>query len=75
LDPGLTSAHEPSINAAACSANIGSLHIDLHGGASWLYDLFTGIIEDAVKKELNSQMCGIIVSEVHLKHSARKPAF
>eukprot|EP00055_Hartaetosiga_balthica_P004441 m.11608 g.11608 ORF g.11608 m.11608 type:complete len:503 (+) comp3865_c0_seq2:95-1603(+) len=56
----LSSTHEPQIAINQCSSNIGHLDIKFHGGASWLYNLFTSLIADVVKKELNKELCSEI---------------
>lgn len=64
---GMSAAHEPTVNTAACSAGIGKLDVTFHGGASWLYNLFSGVIADALKKSLSGQMCSIITSEINVE--------
>jgi hypothetical protein len=44
---GMSATHEPTVNTAACSAGIGKLDVTFHGGASWLYNLFSGVIAGA----------------------------
>jgi hypothetical protein len=41
---GVSPTHEPTVNTASCSAGIGHLDVTFHGGASWLYNLFSGVI-------------------------------
>lgn len=41
---GLSNKHEPMVTVNKCSAGIGHLKIKFHGGASWLYNLFSHFI-------------------------------
>ena len=45
-------------------ANIDHLSVTFHGGASWLYNLFSSDIADEVKSALNGQICGILSTAV-----------
>ena len=38
----------------ACSADVGNARVKFHGGASWLYNLFNGVAEDAIKRNLRN---------------------
>jgi len=64
---GVSPTHEPTVNTESCNANIGHLDITFHGGASWLYNLFSSLIADAVKSSLNSQLCSIIKQEINVE--------
>lgn len=64
---GVSPTHEPTVNTASCSSNIGKLDITFHGGASWLYNLFSGFIADALKSSLNGQICDIIKNEINVE--------
>ena len=44
---GLSGKHEPTVSVSKCSAGIGHLKIKFHGGASWLYNLFSSVIAGA----------------------------
>lgn len=39
----------PTIKAVGCSCNVGSADIKFHGGAAWIYNLFSGKLEDKLK--------------------------
>ncbi|XP_071958475.1 bactericidal permeability-increasing protein-like [Antedon mediterranea] len=54
-----------STSESECSFNVGSLDVDFHGGASWLYNLFKGTIGDEIQKDLNKEMCGEIIKEIN----------
>nr|AED99457.1 bactericidal/permeability-increasing protein 2 [Branchiostoma belcheri tsingtauense] len=47
----------PTISVGSCSAHVGDVSVRFHGGASWLYNLFKGAIENTVKNQLNSEIC------------------
>jgi len=57
---GMTPAHEPSLAIGECKADIGSLDIKFHGGASWLYNLFKSDIAGSIKSALKGQVCTIL---------------
>jgi lipopolysaccharide-binding protein len=54
---GATSAGEPTIQSTGCSCHISDLKIHLHGGASWLYDLFVGFVENPMRDQVQSLIC------------------
>ena len=41
-----------------------------HGGASWLYNLFKGMIGDSVKSALGKELCPILVQEMGTANAA-----
>jgi lipopolysaccharide-binding protein len=47
----------PTIASTGCQCNINSVSIRLHGGASWLYNLFIGNVEGPLRNSLQSQIC------------------
>ncbi|XP_074868358.1 bactericidal permeability-increasing protein-like [Carettochelys insculpta] len=47
----------PQVWAAYCRSSIGRLHVKFHGGASWLYNLFTGALQAPLRYEVNKQLC------------------
>lgn len=62
----------PTVSSVNCAANIGSAKIKFHGGASWLYNLFSSFIDKALRKTLEKKICPLLddaVSEInpHLK--------
>lgn len=44
----------------------GSVSIEFHGGASWLYNLFDDYLEDALKANMQSQVSMIISRELFI---------
>jgi lipopolysaccharide-binding protein len=53
------------LNTSFCSIEIDNLNIDFHGGASWLYNLFSSIIEGKLKDYLNSELCSELAHEIN----------
>ncbi|XP_061731325.1 bactericidal permeability-increasing protein-like [Nerophis ophidion] len=47
----------PQVSNAGCAANVGSVKVKFHGGASWLYNLFRSFISKALSKSLEKQIC------------------
>lgn len=39
----------PTMKAVGCSCNVGSADIKFHGGAAWIYNLFSGQLENKLK--------------------------
>ncbi|XP_071176830.1 bactericidal permeability-increasing protein-like [Mytilus edulis] len=62
---GVDGTGRPKIASSGCSCGIGSLDVHFHGGAAWIYNLFKGVVEDALKKQLNGQLCTIIDKAVN----------
>ncbi|XP_066289932.1 bactericidal permeability-increasing protein-like isoform X1 [Branchiostoma lanceolatum] len=54
---GKDAQDRPTISVGSCSAHIGDVSVKFHGGASWLYNLFKGAIENTIKNQLNSELC------------------
>lgn len=54
---GASQTGEPTIHSTGCYCNIDDLSIDLHGGASWLYDLFIGFVSDSLQDNIQSKLC------------------
>jgi lipopolysaccharide-binding protein len=42
--------------AGDCSFDVREISVEFHGGASWLYNLFTSFIEGKIKDHLKSQV-------------------
>ncbi|XP_036387281.1 bactericidal permeability-increasing protein-like [Megalops cyprinoides] len=62
----------PAVSCASCAATVGSANIKFHGGASWLYNLFSSFIDKALRSALQKQICPLVsdaISEMnpHLK--------
>ncbi|XP_037347122.1 bactericidal permeability-increasing protein-like [Pungitius pungitius] len=54
----------PAVHAAGCAATVGGASIKFHGGASWLYNLFTKFIEKAIRSALQRQICPLVTDAV-----------
>ncbi|XP_013396924.1 bactericidal permeability-increasing protein-like [Lingula anatina] len=55
----------PSIAVRQCNAGLGSVRVTLHGGASWLYNLFRGSIERPIKEKVSSLLCPAARKEIN----------
>ncbi|XP_067651413.1 bactericidal permeability-increasing protein-like [Haliotis asinina] len=58
-------AGKPKLTGSSCSSGIGGVKIRFHGGASWLYNLFTGPIEKKAKDLLKGQMCKLVTAAIN----------
>lgn len=56
---GADSKGHATLSCSTCSLNIGSLSIKFHGGASWLYNLFSDYISDQLKASIQGQVIAI----------------
>lgn len=54
---GVTQTGEPTIRSTACNFKINTVSIHLHGGASWLYDLFKKFIEKGLRRNMQDKIC------------------
>jgi len=61
---GVDGNNKPTLNVEAFNFQLNDLDIDLHGGASWLYqvfiDVFSGQIQDSIQNTINDQMPGMV---------------
>jgi len=53
----VTSSGEPTIRSTGCSCHIDHVSIRLHGGASWLYNLFRSLVERPMRENLQRKVC------------------
>lgn len=54
----------PTVGSAGCLATLGRMQIKFHGGASWLYNLFSKFIEKALRSSLQNQICPLVADAV-----------
>jgi len=54
---GATAPGEPTIRTTGCTCHIDRVSIHLHGGASWLYNLFIGAVERPLRDNLQTKIC------------------
>ncbi|XP_034023385.1 bactericidal permeability-increasing protein-like isoform X2 [Thalassophryne amazonica] len=62
----------PAVSTVSCAATVGSVSVKFHGGASWLYNLFTKFIDKALRSSLQGKICPLVADAVsdlnpHLK--------
>ena len=54
---GKTATGEPTIRSTGCTSHVNRVRIRLHGGASWLYNLFMGHVERPLRDDLKRKIC------------------
>lgn len=54
----------PAVSSDSCSATVGSAKVKFHGGASWLYNLFTTFIDKALRNAMQKQICPLVADAV-----------
>uniref|UniRef100_A0A1A8ECC2 Bactericidal permeability-increasing protein n=1 Tax=Nothobranchius kadleci TaxID=1051664 RepID=A0A1A8ECC2_NOTKA len=54
----------PAVDVANCAASVASADVKFHGGASWLYNLFSKFIDKALRDALQEQICPLVVKAV-----------
>ncbi|XP_051957871.1 bactericidal permeability-increasing protein-like [Xyrauchen texanus] len=62
----------PSVSMTNCAATVGKIRVKFHGGASWLYNLFSSFINKALRNALQKQICPLVEDSIadmnpHLK--------
>ncbi|XP_007560923.1 bactericidal permeability-increasing protein-like [Poecilia latipinna] len=50
----------PVVSNTNCVANVASAKVKFHGGASWLYNLFSKFINKALRNALQKQICPLV---------------
>ena len=56
FETGVNKQHRPTVSANKCNCYAGSTKVKFHGGASWLYNLFSSKIEDVLKRQLQGKV-------------------
>ena len=46
-----------TLSTSGCTVDPGSISIEFHGGASWLYNLFDDYLEDTLKSKMQDKVC------------------
>ncbi|XP_029947976.1 bactericidal permeability-increasing protein-like [Salarias fasciatus] len=54
----------PAVSTISCSASVGSLKIQCHGGDKWMCDLFKDLLEKFGRKSLEKQICPLVQTAV-----------
>ncbi|XP_053723754.1 bactericidal permeability-increasing protein-like [Synchiropus splendidus] len=54
----------PEVSVANCAASVSSVRVKFHGGASWLYNLFSRYIDKALRSSLEKKMCPLVADAV-----------
>ncbi|KAK1800088.1 hypothetical protein P4O66_006143 [Electrophorus voltai] len=55
----------PVVSSANCAASVGQTSVTFHGGASWLYNLFSSYIDDALRSVLQRKICPLVSDAIH----------
>lgn len=50
----------PAVSTVDCAATVGRADIKFHGGASWLYNLFTKYIDKGLRNTMQKQICPLV---------------
>jgi lipopolysaccharide-binding protein len=58
------------VNAVLCQIDIGSFSLHLHGGASWLYNLFIGALKGKIESAITNAVDSTICTEIDQKLNA-----
>ncbi|XP_062517362.1 lipopolysaccharide-binding protein-like [Corticium candelabrum] len=61
----MTANGQPTASVVRCEFNVQNVDVHFHGGASWLYNLFSGHVEKAIKTNLQSQACSKITETLN----------
>jgi len=48
---------KPVLRANGCSASIGHLNLNFHGGLAWVYNLFKGVLANFLKNPITQAVC------------------
>jgi lipopolysaccharide-binding protein len=62
---GVDSDGRPTISVLGCSCTIASVNVKFHGGASWIYNLFTGFVEKPIKSALQKAVCEAAIKTIN----------
>uniref|UniRef100_A0A8C4FBY5 Bactericidal permeability-increasing protein n=1 Tax=Dicentrarchus labrax TaxID=13489 RepID=A0A8C4FBY5_DICLA len=62
----------PAVSSVNCAATVSKASIKFHGGASWLYNLFSKFIDKALRNALQNKICPLVADAIsdlnpHLK--------
>ncbi|XP_017542791.1 bactericidal permeability-increasing protein-like [Pygocentrus nattereri] len=55
-----TTINRPMVSGVNCQAVVGSAKIRFHGGTSWLYNLFSKFVDQALCSTLQKQICPLV---------------
>ncbi|KAG9260300.1 bactericidal permeability-increasing protein-like [Astyanax mexicanus] len=55
----------PAVSGVNCAATVGQARVKFHGGASWLYNLFSDYIDKALRSALQKQICPLVSDAIN----------
>lgn len=61
----------PTMRSVDCSCSVASADIRFHGGAAWIYNMFSGMLEGKLKDVVgggNGIVRGILIINTYLNH-------
>ncbi|XP_072571110.1 bactericidal permeability-increasing protein-like [Paramormyrops kingsleyae] len=64
ISVGSDETGRPTVSSNGCTASLGGVSITLNGGASWLYNLFTRFIDQALRDSLQTQVCPLMQTDL-----------
>ena len=56
-----------TLSTAACSSDVGNVHLSFHGSSSWLYKHFDHELKSKFKKNFHSAFCSKVTDELNNK--------
>ncbi|XP_028667768.2 bactericidal permeability-increasing protein [Erpetoichthys calabaricus] len=62
---GMDSTGRLSLACVSCDSSVGDLGITFHGGASWLYNLFSDTIDQRIREELDRKLCPTVNEKIN----------
>ncbi|XP_078451837.1 bactericidal permeability-increasing protein-like [Lampetra planeri] len=54
----------PAVSENGCGCWIPNIDITLHGGASWLYNIFVPLVENSIRDHLQNQICQTVLDGI-----------
>ncbi|XP_062595850.1 lipopolysaccharide-binding protein-like [Saccostrea cucullata] len=64
IEIGVDKTGRPTMKSVDCNCNVGSANIKFHGGAAWIYNLFSGMLEGKLK-DMIAGSSGILCNQVN----------
>jgi len=66
---------QPTIDLSSCSDGVNYIDLDFNGGASWLYNLFSGYLANKLKREFEDTICKVARENVNRKTKSQLATF
>lgn len=65
----------PTIGVESCKAGVSKIDLHFSGGMSWLFNLFSGLIEDKLKDSFGKLLCNMAIQEINTKAKSELATF